>query len=103
MADAELSVSGHQGLGNEIKSHRGNQSGSDQSFIKRGHDILILAQFYEKGSQNGSYDRDRSQSQWINDLVRRRNANIAAVAVANKNARIAWALLMRKESYRAPA
>lgn len=47
--------------------------------------------------------KDDAQSRWINDLVRRRNANIAAVAVANKNARIAWALLVRGETYRAPA
>lgn len=47
--------------------------------------------------------KDDAQSRWINDLVRRRNTNVAAVAVANKNARIAWALLVRRESYRAPA
>lgn len=46
--------------------------------------------------------KDDVQSRWINDLVRRRNANIAAVAVANKNARIVWALLTRTESYHVP-
>jgi len=46
--------------------------------------------------------KDDAQSHWINDLVKRRNANIAAVAVANKNARIVWALLTRTESYHAP-
>lgn len=30
---------------------------------------------------------------WINGVVRRRNQNIAAVALANKNARTVWALL----------
>lgn len=48
-------------------------------------------------------DKDDAQSRWINDLVRRRNKNIAAVAVANKNARIAWALLTRDDEYRLPA
>jgi transposase len=47
--------------------------------------------------------KDDAQSRWINELVRRRNKNIAAVAVANKNARIAWALLTRAEAYREPA
>ena len=47
-------------------------------------------------------NKDDAQSRWINDLVKRRNKNIAAVAVANKNARIAWALLQRDESYRVP-
>lgn len=47
--------------------------------------------------------KDDAQSRWINDLVKRRNANIAAVAVANKNARIAWTLLTRCETYHVPA
>lgn len=42
-----------------------------------------------------------AQSRWINELVKRRNKNIAAVAVANKNARTIWALLRRDEDYRA--
>lgn len=46
--------------------------------------------------------KDDAQSRWINALVKRRNANIATVAVANKNARIIWALLTRDEVYRAP-
>ncbi|MGH9556519.1 MAG: IS110 family transposase [Terriglobales bacterium] len=35
-------------------------------------------------------------SQWVNRLKARRGANIAAVAVANKNARMAWALLRKQ-------
>jgi transposase len=46
--------------------------------------------------------KDDAQSRWINDLVKRRNANIAAVAVANKNARIVWALLTKSETYNLP-
>jgi transposase len=38
---------------------------------------------------------------WLNDLLKRRNANVAAVALANKNARIAWALLAHERSFRA--
>ena len=48
---------------------------------------------------NAAAKKDDAQSRWINDLVKRRNANIAAVAVANKNARIVWALLTRSEHY----
>lgn len=33
---------------------------------------------------------------WLLELVKRRGINVAAVALANKNARIAWALLMRE-------
>ena len=35
-------------------------------------------------------------SQWVNRLHQRRGANVAAVAVANKNARMAWALLRKQ-------
>jgi transposase len=46
-------------------------------------------------------NKDDSQSRWVNDLVKRRNRNIAAVAVANKNARTVWALLTKAEAYAA--
>ena len=46
--------------------------------------------------------KDDSQSLWINGLVKRRNRNIAAVAVANKNARVVWALLAKAEAYAMP-
>jgi transposase len=36
---------------------------------------------------------------WLQRLCARRNANVAAVALANKNARIVWALLTRGETY----
>ncbi len=39
------------------------------------------------------------RSCWINELEQRRGKNISAVAVANKNARIAWALLSKKTTY----
>ena len=34
---------------------------------------------------------------WLNKLLARRNKNVAAVALANKNARIVWALLTHEE------
>lgn len=42
-----------------------------------------------------------SRESWLVKLVERRNANVAAVALANKTARIAWALLARDREYRA--
>ena len=39
-------------------------------------------------------------SQWVNALRERRGINRAIVAVANKNARIIWALLAKNEEYR---
>lgn len=43
------------------------------------------------------------QDRWVHALVARRGFNKACVAVANKNARIVWALLTRGEHYRPPA
>ena len=40
---------------------------------------------------------------WIDGLLARRPFNVVVAAVANKLARIAWALLSRSEDYRAPA
>jgi transposase len=45
----------------------------------------------------GKYDDRRNC--WINQLDDRRGKNISAVAVANKNARIAWALLSKGTNY----
>jgi transposase len=39
---------------------------------------------------------------WLTRLLARRPAKVAAVALANKMARIAWAVLAKGESYRAP-
>jgi transposase len=44
--------------------------------------------------------KDDPFSQWVNDLRHRRGAAKAIVAVANKNARILWAILNSKEEFR---
>lgn len=36
---------------------------------------------------------------WVNAVVQRRNKNVAAVALANKNARVVWALLAHDRRY----
>ena len=49
-------------------------------------------------------DRNPDQrSRWAADVARRRGANVATVALANKTARIAWAMLAHGESYRMAA
>jgi len=47
--------------------------------------------------------RTDRRSQWITKLDARRGKNIAAVAVANKNARVAWALLTSQSFYEVKA
>ncbi|MBZ0217495.1 MAG: transposase, partial [Fimbriimonadaceae bacterium] len=39
---------------------------------------------------------------WLVRLMERRSTKVAAVALANKIARMAWAMMARNESYRTP-
>jgi transposase len=43
------------------------------------------------------FAENKPVSSWLNKLLERRNKNVAAVALANKNARIVWALLMHDD------
>ena len=43
--------------------------------------------------------KDDRLSQWVTGLATRRHPNVAAVALANKNARIAWAILRNGVDY----
>ena len=42
-----------------------------------------------------------TRSPWLAGLLARRPVNVAAVALANKLARIVWAVMARGETYRA--
>ena len=44
-----------------------------------------------------------TQGRWLWALKRRKGTNVAAVALANKNARVIWALLAHDDVYRQPA
>ncbi len=44
-------------------------------------------------------EKTDKRSRWVQQLQCRRNTNIATVALANKNARIVWAILSRGECY----
>jgi len=47
--------------------------------------------------------RTDTQGRWLWALKCRKGTNVAAVALANKNARVVWALLARDDVYRRPA
>lgn len=47
-------------------------------------------------------DKTDARSVWLKALASRRHPNVAAVAMASKNARIAWAVITRGERYQAP-
>ena len=47
----------------------------------------------------GAARKDDPRSRWVMNVAHRRHKNVAAVALANKMARIAWALLTRGGTY----
>ena len=54
------------------------------------HGARAVIRFAEKKAEPES---------WLRKLITRRNKNVAAVALANKNARIIWALLTQKATF----
>jgi transposase len=43
--------------------------------------------------------RDDRQSRWLQQLIQRHHKNVVAIALANKMARTAWAVLAKREAY----
>jgi transposase len=61
-----------------------------RTLLIQGARSMIYAAQRKKGAVDG----------WLGGLLKRRNANVAAVALANKNARIVWALLAHDREFR---
>jgi transposase len=69
---------------------------------KRGDTYLRTLLIHGARSVLLRWKRNGNQSKgWLSSLVQRRNPNIATVALANKNARIVWALLAHDQDYQA--
>jgi len=51
----------------------------------------------------GKYVEKAAGGTWFGQLVRRKSARVASVALANKMARVAWAVLTKGEPYRKPS
>jgi transposase len=82
---------------------RQHSSGGKQQLLgisKRGDTYLRTLLIHGARSVLLSLKQHAGQTNgWLARLVARRNANIAAVALANKNARIVWALLAHERNY----
>ena len=67
---------------------------------KRGDVYLRTLLIHGARSVIAQIERKPDQAdEWLKKLLARRNKNVAAVALAAKNARIAWALLAHERSY----
>jgi len=78
----------HRGTGGKVKICK----------LKRGHDRYVrqLLIHGARSSIRHLGDKQDQQSRWLRELVERRGPNIAAVALAHKNARQAWAIMAKK-------
>lgn len=80
-----------------------NSSGGKQTLLgisKRGDTYLRTLLIHGARAVIRVAEHKAEPDSWMKKLVGRRNKNIAAVALANKNARIMWALLAHDRRFR---
>ena len=81
---------------------RQNSSGGKNVLLgisKRGDTYLRTLLIHGARSVMHAAERTQHTSAWLCGLLQRRNTNVVAVALANKNARIVWALLTRGREF----
>lgn len=76
------------------KARQGGISKAGNTYLRRLLFIGAIAVIRSKRAQ--------AIGSWLARLIERRPAKVVAIAVANKSARIIWAMLRRGEAYRAP-
>lgn len=83
---------------------RQHSSGGKQNLLgisKRGDTYLRTLLIHGARSVIHWETRKPDSCSWVSGVLKRRNKNVAAVALANKNARIVWALLAHDREFRA--
>jgi len=81
-----------------------NSSGGKQNLLgisKRGDTYLRTLLIHGARSVINAAEKKAEPESWLRKLMDRRNTNVAAVALANKNVRIVWALLAHGRTFRA--
>jgi transposase len=79
-----------------------HSSGGKQTLLgisKRGDTYLRTLLIHGARSVIRFAENKAEPESWLRKLMARRNKNVAAVALANKNARIIWALLAKGKTY----
>ena len=82
---------------------RQSSSGGKQNLLgisKRGDTYLRTLLIHGARSVIQYAEKKADESSWLRKLMARRNKNVAAVALANKNARTIWALLAHDRTFR---
>lgn len=84
---------------------RQNSSGGKErlgSITKAGHGYLRQMLIVGAMAVVRYAERNGTKRPWLVQLLARRKAKVAAVALANKNARMIWAMMVSGERYREP-
>jgi transposase len=79
-----------------------SSSGGKQNLLgisKRGDTYLRTLLIHGARSVINAAEKKAEPESWLKKLMGRRNTNVAAVALANKNARIVWALLAHGRTF----
>lgn len=79
-----------------------SSSGGKQNLLgisKRGDTYLRTLLIHGARSVINASEKKAEPESWLRKLMGRRNTNVAAVALANKNARIVWALLTHGRTF----
>jgi transposase len=82
---------------------RQHSSGGKQTLLgisKRGDTYLRTLMIHGARSVIRFAENKAQPDSWLRKVMARRNKNVAAVALANKNARIVWALLANDRTFR---
>lgn len=82
---------------------RQHSSGGKQNLLgisKRGDTYLRTLMIHGARAVIRFTENKAEPESWLRKLMTRRNKNVAAVALANKNARVVWALLANNRTFR---
>jgi transposase len=87
-------------LGLTPRQHSSGGKGRLLGISKRGDAYLrCLLVHGARSAMRTAKDKDDRLSRWIIDLHSRRHANVVAVALANKMARMAWVMMTKGVDY----
>ena len=104
LGDARQFANGRQvaaGLGLVPRQHSSGGKSVLLGISKRGDSYLRTLLIHGARAVLSHAVRKADVDSWLLRLMYRRNANVTAVALANKNARIVWALLAHDREFRA--
>jgi transposase len=88
------------GIGITPRQHSSGNKHRLLGISKRGDVYLRTLMIHGARSVvTGAKHKDDPLSRWVTEIAKRRHPNVAAVALANKNARMAWAILRHKSDY----